>query len=998
MSTPSPEQWLRIKELFQAIHDLPVEDRLKFLDERCAGDSFTRTQVERLLAAAQESSGVLDSPPFQLPVRPRPPRSIPKRIARYEILEKLGEGGMGVVYCAQDKDLKRQVAIKMLLTEEIADPNRKWRFAREAQAASALNHPNIVTVYDVGTDQGVDYIAMEYVAGVTLRKRIGRKGLDLATSLNYAVQIADALAAAHAGGIIHRDLKPGNIMVTGKDVIKVLDFGLAKPIRAGTRAVGETNPGSLEGMIMGTAAYMSPEQAEGKTLDERSDIFSFGSVLYEMLTGQAAFQGQSDMSILSSVLTKEPRPVSQIVRPSPREIDRVITMCLRKETARRYQHMDDLKLALEELKEEVDSGALFVQPPPAPLSWWKQIWIAAILLLAVALGSSPWWWPRVWTQPSVHEPGLTQLTSDSGLSAYPAISQDGRLLAFASDRSGEGNLDIWVQHVGGGEPIRLTQHEADDYDPEFSPDAAKIAFRSDREGGGIYLVSSLGGGAQLIAPRGRNPRFSPDGRWLLYWEGDDGAGFIPNSSKIYVLSASGGTARLLHPEFSAARYPLWTNDGKQVLFLGRLDPSAEIARTVDWWIAPVEGGQAKKTGARDLFAAQKLVQPLGQPYIIPAAWEPNTNRVIFSAALGDSTNLWEVLLSTKTGKVIGPARRRTFGTGSELQASLATEPKARPLMCYSSLTLNVGIWRLSLDANMGEVKGNLEKLTQALSFHGYPSISDDAAKLAFTSSRAGRWTLRTRDLATGRESVLVESTYPWLQPKVSRDGKKVVYWDKQDQRHVLYWTAFQGGPAEKLCDECGPPTDVSPDGLKILFEPLGPPEDVMMLDTRSAEKVHMVRTSTHPDYVLYGGRFSADSRWIVFHASVDRTRNLKIFVAPVRDGRGAGEGEWISITGGSKVEGEACWSPDGNLLYFLSDRDGFRCIWAQRLQPATKRPAGAPFAVQHFHHARRSLKRLGNRGGAIGMSVARDNLVLAFGELTGNIWLSERSSGAASPP
>jgi Tol biopolymer transport system component/predicted Ser/Thr protein kinase len=985
----SHEQWARIKELFEAARQLPTGERMKFLSDKCPTDSISRTEVERLLTAAEKSNGPLDSPPFQIPIRRPHDRAVPESISRYRIIEKLGQGGMGVVYRGQDEALKRQVAIKVLPPEEMADPERKRRLVREAQAASALNHPNIVTVYDVGTDQGADFIAMEYVSGATLGKRIGRKGLDLATCLRYAIQIADALAAAHAAGIMHRDLKPANIMVTDKDLIKILDFGLAKPIRLPGRNSGETSTGSYQGVIAGTAAYMSPEQAEGKTLDERSDIFSFGSVLYEMLTGRRAFEGQSDMSTLSSVLTKEPPPLSEIKASLPREIQRLIAMCLRKDPTRRLQHMDDVKLAVETLQEEIESGDLFQPPVPLERRRGKPVAFALVLLLAVALASSPWWWARIGRPPPVEEPVLTQLTADAGLSAYPAISRDGRLLAYASDRAGADNLDIWMQHVSGGAPIRVTKDEADDYDPDFSPDGSKIAFRSDMDGGGIYVVSSLGGEAQVIAPRGRNARFSPDGKWLLYWEGAQGAWLIPNASKIYVIPASGGAARQIRPEFAAAQYPIWIDDGKQVLFLGRLDPNAKIAQTVDWWVAPLEGGQATKTGARDLLNTQNLKPPLGQDYIIPGAWEPRYHRVVFSAALGDSTNLWEVSLSTGSGKATGPARRRTFGSGSELQVSLSEEPVGGRRMSYSTLALNVAIWKVGLDSNNGEVKGNLEAVTHALSFDSYPSVSDDGTKLAFRSSRSGKWIVRTRDLVAGKDSVLAESTFIRLHPKISRDGKKVIYWDQIGRRRLLYSIDFRGGAAQQLCEGCGPPTDVSPDGLKILFEPLNPPEDVMMLDTVSGQKINMVHASLHPDYILYGGRFSPDSRWIAFHAAVDQSANRRIFLTPVRDGRCGGEAEWISVTDGTQVERDACWSPNGNLLYFLSDRDGFRCIWAQGLNPATKHPAGPPFAIQHFHYASRSLKWMGNHAGIIGMSVASDKLALAFGELKGNLWLSE---------
>src|ERR1051325_9711805 len=279
-------------------------------------------------------------------------------ISHYSILEKLGSGAMGVVYKARDLHLDRFVAIKVLPADRIADPERKRRFIFEARAASALNHPNIITVHDVASQDDMDYIVMEFVSGRSLDQRIGRKGLKLGEVLKYGAQIADALAAAHAVGIIHRDLKPGNIMVTESGLVKVLDFGLAKLSSSGPMAPTMTTPQTEEGAIVGTIAYMSPEQAEGKPLDLRSDIFSFGSVLYEMITGRQAFRGETKLSTLSAILGKDPLPPSSTAPDLPPELEKLVLRCLRKDPDRRLQHMGDIKLALTELKEESESGRL----------------------------------------------------------------------------------------------------------------------------------------------------------------------------------------------------------------------------------------------------------------------------------------------------------------------------------------------------------------------------------------------------------------------------------------------------------------------------------------------------------------------------------------------------------------------------------------------------------------------------------------------------------------
>jgi eukaryotic-like serine/threonine-protein kinase len=287
---------------------------------------------------------------------------IGKTISHYRILEKLGEGGMGVVYKARDSHLDRVVALKILPAEKVADPDRKRRFVQEAKAASSLNHPHIVTIHDIDEADEVHFIAMEYVEGKTLDQLIPRHGMRLNEALKVAVPIADALVAAHEAGIVHRDLKPGNLIVTEKGQVKVLDFGLAKLTEKVLTGAEDATLTARENQIVGTVAYMSPEQAEGRKVDARSDIFSFGSVLYEMLTGQKPFQGDSKLSIMTAILREDPKPATQIVKSLPQEVERIISRCLRKDQNRRFQHMGDVKVELEELKEESDSGKLLAAP------------------------------------------------------------------------------------------------------------------------------------------------------------------------------------------------------------------------------------------------------------------------------------------------------------------------------------------------------------------------------------------------------------------------------------------------------------------------------------------------------------------------------------------------------------------------------------------------------------------------------------------------------------
>ncbi len=322
---------------------------------------------------------------------------IGRTIAHYEILETLGQGGMGFVYKARDTQLDRLVAIKVLTPDTMANAERKQRFVQEAKAASALNHPNIVTIYNIGHEDGVDFIAMEFIAGRTLDRVIPRDGLTPVELLRYGIQIADALARAHAAGIVHRDLKPGNIMISEEGQVKLVDFGLAKLSDLHEAADAEltrsVSPETEEGRILGTVCYMSPEQAEARKTDGRSDIFSVGAVLYEMATGRRAFLGRSKISTLAAILQSEPKPASELRAGVPRDLARIIERCLRKDPARRYQSALDLKISLSDLLSDIESGASETPPiaaaPPAAAGH--------------GVGRSPGW--RVWCWARVQRPG-----------------------------------------------------------------------------------------------------------------------------------------------------------------------------------------------------------------------------------------------------------------------------------------------------------------------------------------------------------------------------------------------------------------------------------------------------------------------------------------------------------------------------------------------------------------------------------------------------------------
>ncbi|HUL79747.1 MAG TPA: protein kinase [Vicinamibacteria bacterium] len=903
-----------------------------------------------------------------------------KTLSHYEIVAPIGEGGMGIVYRALDTRLGRPVAVKLLRPDGAIGVERRKRFVHEARAASALNHPHIVTIYDIGRDADVDFIAMEYVAGTSLADLIRRGRLGIGDALEYAVQIADALAAAHAAGILHRDLKPANIMVTDKGSIKVLDFGLAKlaeakdssstdeRVTAGTGgAVASLR--TEEGTILGTAAYMAPEQAEGKAADARSDVFSFGAVLYEMFTGRRAFSRPTRMATLAAVIASEPDPPSRSVAGLSADLEKLIVRCLRKSPERRWQSMADLKVALEDLRETSGSRRLAGPAASAPARRWTRALVAGLAMVALGgVGVGVW---RRATRPREEagpRPFLTRLTSDLSWTDYPSISLDGKILAYSSDRSGEGNLDIWVQQVPDGSPVRLTRHAADEVDPSFSSDGSLIAYQSSRLGGGIYVIPTLGGEERLLAARGFSPRFSPDGRWIAYGVAESAGG------RIYVAPAAGGPAVVVDDGFYRAQAPVWSPDGRYLLFWAQRHRDAPPENNVDWYVAKVPGGSPSAMEARRVLLGEGFEAFQGLP--LPDAWVGGGNRILFHGNVGDSANIWQVAVSPETLHVTGTPRRATFGTTDEAAASVTSDGR----MVFISRNMGADIWSLPIDANRARVEGPLSRSTQDAADDYQPTLSDDGSTLVFRSRRAGRFAVVLRRLRTGAETVLTRTPEDHF-PAVSPDGTKVAYSFRRDGRMPILVVATSGGTPQQVCDDCGEVEAWSPGGDQILYLAPSDPSGVGLLKVGSPPDHRWLRS---PGYGIYNPRLSSDGAWIAFNGRTDRLAPAQVLVARVQASAVADEKQWIVAS----PDGDApSWSPDAGLLYFWSDRDGSPCLWAQRLDPRTKRPAGAPLSVQHLHSRGLSWRNL--YLGAPGIAVARGRIVFNLGEHSGNIWMTD---------
>ena len=895
-----------------------------------------------------------------------------RNIAHYQIVEKLGEGGMGIVYKAKDTHLDRMAALKILPPEKTSDPERKRRFIQEAKAASALNHPSIITIYDIGADGDVDFIAMEYVSGRSLDALIPRQGMRTAEVLRIAVQMADALAAAHAAGIIHRDLKPGNIMVSDSGLVKVLDFGLAKLTEKSGIGQGEATETlaaapTEEGKILGTIAYLSPEQAQGLKLDPRSDIFSFGAVLYEMLTGHRAFRGETKVSTIAAILNREPEPLADT---TPRELDRIVQRCLRKDPARRFQTMADLRVVLEELKEESDSGHLATPGVPvARKRRWPLVAAASVVVAALALAGAWWVWGRQ-PAPIAGPRGLRQLTYDDGDTGYPGLSPDAKLVAYHSDRAGPGRYDIWVQQTSGGSAIRLTKGPGSHQHPVFSGDGSKVYFDSTGPPPGIYEVSALGGEPRLIAADGILPAVSPDGKNIAY------LGLTSTQLQPLTVPASGGEPRPLAPGFSAGTIrPVWSPDNQQVIFYGLKTGQPQ---TIEWWWVPASGGAPQQMNWGH-WAAEKRY--LGNA----SAWFPGPGYVGLAWLTRDgNTQIYRTHTSgpSTNYRIVGDPEPLTFGGSINQYPTFAAGKIA-----FQSGTQQGGIWSLPADTNQGRVTGTLEKLTSEKANFSFVALTPDGKIMTFSTDRTGsRNDVFLRDMASGQErAIAADEPDKYKQyAQVDASGTEVVY-NRYDATLSFdaYVVPAQGGAKRKICDHCGRTESLSPDGKRVLTTEGPSSSKINLVDVASGKSTLILQ---HSQYPLSLPRFSPDGKWIVFLAQ-HSAGSLDVMLAPFRGAAGVPEQDWITITPTPGNVNQAFWSPDGGLLYYVNAAAGSYSLMARRLD-RSRHPADPPFRVFQFPARIHPQAVFGTAGGEK-LNAVPGRFIGAMPELSFNVWMTD---------
>jgi Tol biopolymer transport system component/predicted Ser/Thr protein kinase len=741
-------------------------------------------------------------------------------LLHYRILDRLGRGGMGEVFVAEDTKLRRKVALKVLPPDLARDPARRARFEREATSIAALNHPNIVTIHSVEQAEGLHFLTMELVEGKPLRQVIPKEGLPLARFFDLAIPLADALASAHRHGIIHRDLKPDNIVVGDDGRLRVLDFGLAK-LKEGTEAPQESQAPTRhlteDGQVLGTVAYMAPEQLEGKEVDHRSDIFSLGIVLHEMVTGDPPFQGDSKASVISSILRDTPRPVSEITPGLPRHLGRIIRHCLAKDPDQRIQTALDVRNQLTGLRGEIDSGELsretLAAGRAAPAPNRRALFVAlAAGGAAVALILSLLVFARLRPAPGARQSGAAppqgnflRLTEQSGVEEAPSISPDGKVVAYASPAAG--NYDIYVQRVGGTNAINLTRDSvvADNH-PAFSPDGERIAFRSERGGGGIFVMGATGESVLRLTDGGHRPAWSPDGEEIAYSTQTFVTPYArPGASEVWAVNVRTREKRRVAE--ADAIQPAWSPHGKRVAFWGLAGGGGRR----DIWTVAASGGTAVPVTS-------------DAPLEYNPVWSPDGRFLYFSSDRGGSMNIWRVPIDEENGRVLGPPEAITRGASADIHSVSVSRDGMRLAYVASSATNTFA--KAGFDPVAGRLTGEPEPILRTTTPKLWPDISPDGQWLAHTSvgGRDATGLLQEEIIVsrldgTSRRKILGDA-HKYRMPRWSPDGKRIAFFSDRAGKYQIWAIDPDGTGLSDLTDFPDATTIYpvwSPDGGRVAF-------------------------------------------------------------------------------------------------------------------------------------------------------------------------------------
>ncbi|HEX7830431.1 MAG TPA: protein kinase [Thermoanaerobaculia bacterium] len=692
------------------------------------------------------------------------------RLGPYEIVSRIGAGGMSEVFKAHDSRIRRDVAVKILPPTLAKFADRMHRFETEARAAGALNHPNLLTIFDVGTADGRPYIVTELLEGQTLRAHLRENGtavrLSIRKAVDYGIQIANGLAAAHERGIVHRDLKPENLFVTRDGRVKILDFGVAK-LRAADGDFSLSEEDTMEqdtspGTVIGTVGYMSPEQVRGQNVDGRSDIFSFGTLMYEMVSGEHPFRGDSPADTMSAILREDPPELSSKNANVTPGLERVIRHCMEKSPEQRFQSARDLAFHLDMLSS--GSGSLpTVETPFVPQRTFL-LGAGAIMLAALAFFAG--WFLRsrieASTRPSYR---FTQLTHQAGIEISPSISPDGESFVFVSGG------DIFLQRINGRNAINLTKRCAQaDSQPAFSPDGSMIAYRSECDGGGIFVMGATGEAARRITGSCFNPSWSPDGKRLVC--GTESITFTPTSrgqlSELWIIGVETGQRQLLLQRDGVQ--PSWSPNGNRIAYWGMAGESAQR----DIWTIDPSAKEPEKSIVRITDDSAVDWNP---------AWTPDGQHLYFASDRGGTMNLWRVKVNEKTGKTSGEAEPITVP--SAFPAHFSTSRSGTRTL-YAAVQQKDTLRIASFDPDAGVLPVAPHPVLDGTFLIFSLAVSPDGRFIAMTN-RGGQEDLFVVEVATGEIRQLTNDAARDRGVSWSPDGQQLYFYSQRDESRYEIW-------------------------------------------------------------------------------------------------------------------------------------------------------------------------------------------------------------------
>ena len=718
------------------------------------------------------------------------------RIGPYEIAGSLGAGGMGEVYRARDPRLDRDVAIKVLSSQLAKDPTAFARFEREAMSVARLSHPNILSIFEFVQTGDTAFVVTELVDGETLRARLEHGPLPARRAVGYALQIARGIAAAHARGIVHRDLKPENVMITRDDQVKILDFGLAKPVEtSATDRSLVTGIATNAGTVLGTFGYMAPEQVRALNVDHRADIFSFGALLYEMLSGGRAFTGETAADTMTAILTKDPPDFDGVRLSISPSLDRIVRRCLEKNPDLRFQSANDLAFALDTLSGVSTSSASVAdvaqRAPPVRAAWLP--WVVAGIAVLAAAGS--WIFTPAAPPAEGRWSSFTRITETAGEETGPTLSPDGGTVVYSMKVTN--SWDIYSQRVGGrnATPI-INDPQRDEGGAAFSPDGAQIAFHVSNALGGIFVAGATGESARRITDGGFDPAWSPDGKLIAYATEEVGDPYQRlGDSTMYVVDVGGGAPRKVLD--GDAVQPSWSPSGERLVYWNNLGGQRDI------YTVPAAGGMpvaVTKDAALDWSPV----------------WSPDGKFIYFSSDRGAAMNLWRIAVDQSSGAVRGTPEAVTAGV--QASAALPRFSKDGSRLPFRSRLASVNPIAIPFDPVA--LRAGTPALLDAQNNMRLPtSVSPDGKQLAFFSLGEPQEDLFIGPAEGGAMRRVTDDPARDRAPVFTPDGRSLVFYSNRDGQWTVWMVGVDGGGLRQVANPKGGAVYafISPQGDRIAF-------------------------------------------------------------------------------------------------------------------------------------------------------------------------------------